>query len=75
MAFRVHVREYFCFQASLGQGRRSELGMGSSNAFFFFFFNFLIETNLGVGKLLVLVFYPINVLQNSLSAYPRFALL
>lgn len=73
MAFRVHVREYFCFQASLGQGRRSELGMGSSNAFFFF--NFLIETNLGVGKLLVLVFYPINVLQNSLSAYPRFALL
>lgn len=73
MAFRVHVREYFCFQASLGQGRRSELGMGSSNAFFFF--NFLIETNFGIGKLPVLVFYPINVLQNSVSAYPRFALL
>lgn len=36
MAFRVHVREYFCFQTSLGWGRRSELGMSSSNAFFFF---------------------------------------
>lgn len=42
---------------------------------FFFFFNFLIETNFGIGKLPVLVFYPINVLQNSVSAYPRFALL
>lgn len=74
MAFRVHVREYFCFQTSLGWGRRSELGMSSSNAFFFLL-SFLIGTNLEVGKLAVFVFSPINVLQNSGSAYPKVALL
>lgn len=35
MAFRVHVRQYFCFHAALWAGTQgSELGVGSSNVVF-----------------------------------------